>query len=51
MPNKKQNETTLRLTDEELESQVVITMGDNRAIELEKASRDDANKPLYLKRV
>lgn len=51
VPSKKQNETTLRFADEELESHVVITLGNSKAIELERARRDDANKPLYLKRV
>ena len=48
---KKQNEATLRLTDDHSESHVVITIGNSRAIEPEKTSRDDAAKPLYLKRV
>ena len=52
VPSKKQNETALRLTAENSESHAVITVGDNRAaVELEKAGRDDAGKPLYLKRV
>jgi len=51
VPSKKQNETTLQFADEELESHVVITLGNSKAIELERARRDDVNKPLYLKRV
>jgi hypothetical protein len=52
VPSKKRNETALRLTAENSESHAVITVGDNRAaVELEKAGRDDAGKPLYLKRV
>jgi hypothetical protein len=51
VPSKKQNKTTLRLTDENSEAHPVITVGDNRAVKPEKAGRDDAGKPLYLKRV
>ena len=52
VPSKKRNETALRLTAENSESHAVITVGDSRAaVELEKAGRDDAGKPLYLKRV
>jgi hypothetical protein len=51
VPSKKQNKTTLQLTDENSETHAVITVGDSRAVEPEKASRDDAGKPLYLNRV
>ena len=51
MPNKKQNTTAQQLTDEKSGSPAVFTLGNSRAIGLEKESRDDAAKPLYLKRV
>jgi len=51
VPSKKQNETILRLTDDLSELRAVITVGDSRAVEPEKTGRDDAGKPLYLKRV
>ena len=51
MPSKKQSKTAQQLTDEKSESLAVVTLGNSRVIELEKESRDDAAKPLYLKRV
>lgn len=51
VPSKKQNKTTLQLTDENSETHAVITVGNSREVEPEKASRDDAGKPLYLRRI
>jgi hypothetical protein len=49
--SKKQNNTTLRLAPENSERRAIITVGVIVAAESEKAGKDDAGKPLYLKRV
>ena len=51
MPRKKENITAQQLTDQKMETLAVVTLGNSRVIELEKESKDDAAKPLYLKRV
>ncbi len=51
MPRKKENNTAQQLTDEKTETLAVVTLGNSRLIELAKESKDDAAKPLYLKRV
>jgi hypothetical protein len=51
MPSKKQNNTTLRLAPENSERRAIIIVGDRVAAEPEKTGKDDAGKPLYLKRI
>jgi hypothetical protein len=51
MSNKKQNNTTLRLAQENSERRPVITVGDRVIAEPEKTGKEDAGKPLYLKRI
>jgi hypothetical protein len=49
--SKKRNTTTLRLADENSEVKAVITVGEDRAVEHDEKSREDAGKPLYLRRM
>jgi hypothetical protein len=51
MPSKKQNKKTLRFTQENSERRAFITIGIKVAEEAEKTGKDDAGKPLYLKRI
>jgi hypothetical protein len=51
VPRKKENNTAQQLTDQKTETLAVVTLGNSRLIELAKESKDDAAKPLYLKRV
>ena len=51
MPSKKENKIVQQLIDGKSVSPAVITLENSNAIELEKSNRDDAAKPLYLKRV
>ena len=49
MPDRKHNETALRLTEDN--SHAVITVGDSRAAKTTKVNREDDGKPLYLRRI
>jgi hypothetical protein len=51
MSSKKQKNKTLRLAQENSERRAIITIGDKVAAEPEKTGKDDAGKPLYLKRI
>jgi len=51
MPSKKQNNITLRFAEENAERSVIIAVGNRVAAEHEKTGKDDAGKPLYLKRI
>lgn len=49
MSARHKNKPTLQLTEEL--AAAVITVGDDKANRPEKCNRDDASKPLYLKRI
>lgn len=49
MSARREKKSALQLTEEL--AHVVITVGDGKAIRLEKCDKDDASKPLYLKRI
>jgi hypothetical protein len=48
LSTKEQNKTSLKLTDDL--TPAIIVVGDSRTTKLEK-NKDDASKPLYLKRI
>jgi hypothetical protein len=50
LPNKKQTKITVPVTDENLPHAVII-VGDNTKARPTNSTRDDAEKPLYLRRM